>query len=137
MCFLNRQLQCLVRVELRTHPRLRNQRTGTCLILYATQAQALLDDRGNGTALARRRMRLLRDVLSVSFSEEVDYDAGQTVRAAVQRLFGLGLVEPGDRLLLTHGDQIGSLGGTNTLKLLSVGPNGDPEILRALDQGTE
>ncbi len=89
------------------------------------------------TALARRRMRLLRDVLSVSFSEEVDYDAGQTVRAAVQRLFRLGLVETGDRLLLTHGDQIGSLGGTNTLKLLSVGPNGDPQILRALDQDVE
>ena len=43
-CLLDGHLQCRVRIELRALARLCDQRTGACLILYAPQAQALLDD---------------------------------------------------------------------------------------------
>ena len=38
----------------------------------------------------------------------------------------------GDRVVLTHGDHVGRGGGTNTLKLLSVGADGMVESLRDL-----
>ena len=54
------------------------------------------------------------------------------VREAVRQLFQRGDLVEGDRVLLTHGDHTGRGGGTNTLKLLSVGPDGIAESLRDL-----
>ncbi|MFC5742864.1 pyruvate kinase [Dyella tabacisoli] len=80
---------------------------------------------------ARRRMLMLRDVQPVAFNH-----AGQTMassaRQAVQQLFAAGKLSEGDRVVLTHGDHVGRGGGTNTLKLLSVGADGEVESLREL-----
>ncbi|HEY8328946.1 MAG TPA: pyruvate kinase [Rhodanobacter sp.] len=80
---------------------------------------------------ARRRMLLLRDVQPVAFSHE-GLSSVATTRAAVQQLFTQGRLSEGDRVVLTHGDHVGQGGGTNTLKLLSVGADGVVESLRDL-----
>ncbi|NII11830.1 pyruvate kinase [Oleiagrimonas sp. C23AA] len=83
------------------------------------------------SASARRRMLLLRDVRPVAFQHDTT-DPVQSARAAVQHLFELGKLAEGDRVLLTHGDNIGRFGGTNTLKLLQVGADGIADSLRHL-----
>jgi pyruvate kinase len=55
-----------------------------------------------------------------------------SAREAVRQLFAMGKLADGDRVVLTHGDHIGRGGGTNTLKLLSVGTEGMVESLRDL-----
>jgi pyruvate kinase len=80
---------------------------------------------------ARRRMLLLRDVQPVAFNQETQNSAANA-RAAVQQLFAEGRLREGDRVVLTHGDHVGQGGGTNTLKLLSVGAGGMVESLRNL-----
>src|SRR5699024_7236585 len=82
-------------------------------------------------ASARRRMLLFRDVQPVAF-EHGRTDPAHAARAAVQHLFALDKLAKGDRVLLTHGDHTGHGGGTNTLKLLSVGADGIAESLRDL-----
>ncbi|TAN06918.1 MAG: pyruvate kinase [Rhodanobacteraceae bacterium] len=83
------------------------------------------------SAEARRRMLLLRDVKPMAFDGKGAYPA-LVVREAVQQLFQRGDLAEGDRVLLTHGDHTGRGGGTNTLKLLSVGADGIAESLRDL-----
>lgn len=78
---------------------------------------------------ARRRMMMLRDVHPVAFAHE-GLGSAATARTAVQQLFTQGLLNEGDRVVLTHGDHVGEGGGTNTLKLLSVGAEGMVESLR-------
>ena len=80
---------------------------------------------------ARRRMLMLRDVQPVKFNH-VGLTSASSARAAVQQLFEQGKLSEGDRVVLTHGDQVGRGGGTNTLKLLSVGAEGMVESLRDL-----
>lgn len=80
---------------------------------------------------ARRRMLMLRDVQPVKFNH-VGVTSASSARAAVQQLFDQGKLSEGDRVVLTHGDHVGRGGGTNTLKLLSVGVNGMVESLRDL-----
>jgi pyruvate kinase len=83
------------------------------------------------SAEARRRMLLLRDVKSMAFAGHGAYPA-LVVREAVRQLFESGDLAVGDRVLLTHGDHTGRGGGTNTMKLLSVGEDGIAESLRDL-----
>jgi pyruvate kinase len=83
------------------------------------------------SAESRRRMQLLRDVRAVAF-EAGDVEPAHVVRAALLQLFRQEVLGEGDRVLLTHGDHTGQGGGTNTLKLLSVGPDGIVESLREL-----
>ncbi len=80
---------------------------------------------------ARRRMLMLRDVQPVAFAH-VGQNSAATARAAIQQLFAQGRLSEGDRVVLTHGDHVGRGGGTNTLKLLSVGADGMVESLRDL-----
>jgi len=75
---------------------------------------------------SRQRMAMYRDVYPVAF-DAPDFNPVHTVRDAVQHLFLLGSLSEGDRVLLTVGDHVGELGGTNTLKLLKVGPHGIAE----------
>jgi pyruvate kinase len=44
----------------------------------------------------------------------------------------MGKLAEGDRVVLTQGDLVGRGGGTNTMKLLSVGADGMVESLRDL-----
>jgi pyruvate kinase len=76
-------------------------------------------------------MLMLRDVHPVSFDHE-GLGSSAAARAAVQQLFAQGRLSEGDRVVLTHGDHVGEGGGTNTLKLLSVGDEGMVESLRNL-----
>ncbi|PXV57285.1 pyruvate kinase [Dyella jiangningensis] len=80
---------------------------------------------------ARRRMSIFRDVTAVKFTHVSQTTAG-SARDAVRQLFIEGKLVEGDRVVLTHGDHIGQGGGTNTLKLLSVGAEGVVECLRDL-----
>jgi pyruvate kinase len=80
---------------------------------------------------ARRRMLLLRDVTPLAF-EGQDGSPARVVREAVRQLFEHGDLAEGDRVLLTHGDRTGHGGGTNTMKLLSVGADGIAESLKDL-----
>ncbi len=75
---------------------------------------------------SRRRMMLYRDVYPVAFDPQ-GTDPNNAVRLAVEALFAQGRLNVGDRVVMTTGDHTGKLGGTNTLKLLRVGPGGSPE----------
>jgi pyruvate kinase len=80
---------------------------------------------------ARRRMLLYRDVHPVEFDARA---AGPTeaVRLGILHLFNRGDLAVDDRVIATTGDHTGRLGGTNTLKLLRVGPGGIAEGLAQL-----
>jgi pyruvate kinase len=80
---------------------------------------------------ARRRMLLLRDVTPVEFDPH-GVDAAHAAKAAIQHLYNQSRLAEGDRVILTHGDHTGQRGGTNTLKLLQVGPGGMAEGLGEL-----
>ena len=80
---------------------------------------------------ARRRMLVLRDVQPVKFTHDT-LNPAVSAREAVRQMFAMGKLSDGDRVVLTHGDHIGRGGGTNTLKLLSVGAEGMVESLRDL-----
>jgi len=75
---------------------------------------------------SRRRMMLYRDVYPVAFDPQ-GTDPNNAVRLAVEALFAQGRLNVGDRVVITTGDHTGKLGGTNTLKLMRVGPGGSPE----------
>ena len=83
-------------------------------------------------AAARRRMLLLRDVQPVEFSHGEKQSMAASTRAAVRLLFEKGKLGEGDRVVITYGDRIGHVGGTNTLKLLSVGADGAVDTMRDL-----
>jgi pyruvate kinase len=77
---------------------------------------------------ARRRMMLYRDVTPIDFDPH-GVDPAHAAKAAIQHLHNLALLAEGDRVILTTGDHTGQHGGTNTLKLLRVGPGGVAEGL--------
>ena len=81
---------------------------------------------------ARRRMQVLRDVHPVAFSHGEQQSMAASTRAAVRMLFEQGKLAEGDRVVITYGDRVGHVGGTNTLKLLSVGADGIVDSLREL-----
>lgn len=99
--------------------------TAQWLSRYRGQVPIFALSRNDG---ARRRMRILRDVFPIEFQAPPGNPL-LAARAAVSRLHGLGLLSEGDRVIVTNGDHTGELGGTNTLKLLRVGPGGIAEGL--------
>jgi pyruvate kinase len=66
-----------------------------------------------------RRMRLFQHVQPLFFAYG-DESAPELVRQALARVREAGYIAPGDRVLLTMGDEMGVLGGTNTMKILTV-----------------
>jgi pyruvate kinase len=77
---------------------------------------------------ARRRMMIYRDVTPIAFDAH-GVDPAHAAKAAIQTLFNLNHLSEGDRVILTTGDHTGQHGGTNTMKLLRVGPGGIAEGL--------
>ncbi|MEX2320940.1 MAG: pyruvate kinase alpha/beta domain-containing protein, partial [Saccharospirillum sp.] len=70
--------------------------------------------------LTQRKCALYRGVEAIAF----DVSAGpieQVNRRAVDELKHRGIVKDGDLVLLSYGDHQGVHGGTNTLKIVSVG----------------
>ena len=66
-----------------------------------------------------RRMRLFQHVRPLLFVPENLPTPSQS-RAALEHARRAGLVEPGDRVLMTLGEKQGIMGGTNTMKILTV-----------------
>ena len=66
-----------------------------------------------------RKMRLFQHVRPVLFVPQ-DMATPKLARSAVEQVKRAGLVEPGDRVLMTLGDEQGVMGGTNTMKILPV-----------------
>jgi pyruvate kinase len=74
---------------------------------------------------------LYRDVFPVAFDPQ-GVDPNHAVKLAIETVFAQGRLSVGDKVVVTTGDHLGKLGGTNTLKLLSVGANGVPEGLATI-----
>jgi pyruvate kinase len=75
---------------------------------------------------SRRRMALFRDVYPVAHQPQGE-DMDQCVRDISQLLWRKGHIRSGDRVIFTMGDTLGREGGTNTLRLIKVGPDGYAE----------
>ncbi|WP_293003073.1 pyruvate kinase [Nevskia sp.] len=67
----------------------------------------------------RRKMALCRGVYPVAFDPSVS-DAMLAEREAIESLKYRKVINPGDRVLLTRGDLTGALGGTNSMKIVTV-----------------
>ena len=68
---------------------------------------------------SRRRMALYRDVEPLMFDFE-GTDRETLLAQAEQRLVDAGVVQAGDRIIVTIGEPIGQSGGTNTMKIVQV-----------------
>lgn len=68
----------------------------------------------------RRKVTLYRGVYPVNF-EKPNTDHVQVNIEALKVLKELGVVEDGDLVLLTKGDLMGTMGGTNVMKVIQVG----------------
>ena len=79
------------------------------------------------SAASRRRMALYRNVYPVCVEPSGD-DMGPVVREGLLLLKERGAIAPGDRVILTMGENQGNQGGTNTMRLIQVGPDGLPEL---------
>jgi pyruvate kinase len=68
----------------------------------------------------RRRVTIYRGVYPVTFDVTGHTIAGSLYGALFARLLELRLVEAGDRIILTKGEQSGVQGGTNSMQILQV-----------------
>ncbi len=75
---------------------------------------------------SRRRMALFRDVYPVAHQPQGE-DMDQCVKDILRLLWRKGHVKSGDRVIVTMGDTLGNEGGTNTLRLVKLGPDGYAE----------
>jgi pyruvate kinase len=73
-----------------------------------------------GHVETRRKVTLYRGVYPVSFVPTAK-DVGTVNTEAVEELRRRGVVRDGDLVIITKGDMMGVLGGTNTMKILRVG----------------
>ncbi len=67
-----------------------------------------------------RRVALYRGVQPVAFDPSSE-PPERLHLAALAQLQSLGLLQAGDRIIITHGDALNIRGGTNTLKIVTVG----------------
>ncbi len=73
----------------------------------------------------RRKVTLYRGVYPISFSTNTRDHAAINIEA-VDELKRRGVVRDGDLVILTKGDLMGTLGGTNAMKILRVGDEAPP-----------
>lgn len=74
----------------------------------------------------RRKVTLYRGVYPVSF-ETTSKDHAEANREAVDELLRRGAVRDGDLVIITKGDMMGVLGGTNAMKIVRVGELVEPD----------
>ncbi len=74
---------------------------------------------------SRYRMSLYRDVYPL-LMRYIGHDRDELLREAEHILIQSGAVEPGDTIVLTIGEPIGTPGGTNTMKIVRVGEHTSP-----------
>lgn len=72
----------------------------------------------------RRKVTLYRGVYPVSF-EPTSKEPREVNREAVDELLRRGTVRDGDLVILTKGDMMGNMGGTNAMKVVRVGEMAD------------
>ncbi|MDX1824828.1 MAG: pyruvate kinase alpha/beta domain-containing protein, partial [Thiohalomonadales bacterium] len=68
----------------------------------------------------RRKVTLYRGVYPVSF-EQLTKDHAEINKEAVDELLRRGTVRDGDLVIITKGDLMGVMGGTNAMKIVRVG----------------
>jgi pyruvate kinase len=71
-------------------------------------------------ARTRFKVSLYRGVYPILLHQS-GKDRDQVLRDAESALMDCGAVQPGDMIVLTVGEPIGSAGGTNTMKIVKVG----------------
>jgi len=69
----------------------------------------------------RRKVTLYRGVYPVSFEPTTGKEHSEINREAVDELLRRGAVRDGDLVILTKGDLMGEMGGTNAMKIVRVG----------------
>jgi pyruvate kinase len=67
----------------------------------------------------QRKLALFRNVFTYELAQSMDRDG--VLLAAEKLLMDKGIVQRGDRIVLTIGEPMGQAGGTNTLKIVEVG----------------
>jgi pyruvate kinase len=67
-----------------------------------------------------RKVRLFQHVQPLFFAPG-ESSTADLISRAVERVREAGLINDGDRVILTTGDEQGEMGGTNTLKILTIG----------------
>lgn len=75
-------------------------------------------------AKTRHLTMLYRGVFPVAF-ETSKQNRNTINRAVIKRLFDMGDIKKGDRIILTKGDLIGVHGGTNAMKIIEVDDHSD------------
>ena len=83
-------------------------------------------------AASRRRMAMFRDVYPIAHQTEGS-DLNRIVDDLLRRLWKKGHIKNNDRVIVTMGDTMGDQGGTNTLRLIQLGPDGYEEDQSDLD----
>ena len=68
----------------------------------------------------RRKVTLYRGVYPVSMPPDIN-EQDQVTKEAVDELLRQGTVRVGDLVIITKGDKMGALGGTNTMQIVRVG----------------
>lgn len=70
-----------------------------------------------------RRLAIVRGIMAL----DVDFraDSGRLTAAVIARLREVGDFKPGDKIIITHGDADSSVGGTNTMRVVTV-PASEP-----------
>lgn len=81
-----------------------------------------------GSVETRRKVTLYRGVYPVSF-EATTKDHAEVNREAVDELLRRGAVRDGDLVIITKGDLMGVMGGTNAMKIVRVGELLDPNAV--------
>jgi pyruvate kinase len=76
---------------------------------------------------SRRRMALYRNVYPVDHSSTLGISSAEITSEAIHNLFQKDLLKNGDRVIFTMGEQMGSQGGTNMMKIIQVGADGKSE----------
>lgn len=79
-----------------------------------------------GQEQTRRKVTLYRGVYPINF-DTMAKDHATANKKALEELKRRGCVEDGDLVILTKGDLMGVLGGTNAMKIVRVGEEIDPD----------
>ena len=79
-----------------------------------------------------RKMTLYRNVFPVEHVPS-GQDMDQIIQDVFQLLWRKKHIKSGDRIIVTMGDTLGDEGGTNTMRLIKLGPDGYSENQSLLD----
>jgi pyruvate kinase len=75
----------------------------------------------------RRKVSLFRGVYPVPYPV-IQVNPAEANQEAIAVLFARDAVAPGDRVIVTKGDLMGVHGGTNSMKIIEVGPEGKIDL---------